>query len=131
MKTLLFRNFTRATSLVILVLVFCLIFAGCTTPTEPPEDDGNEGVHEHSFTETVTVPTTFHDKGEKKLACECGYTEITAITPGTELVRDYENYAKQITDCEEVSSLFGEFAEQQAIQAKKLLEILRDYEKNR
>ena len=46
----------------------------------------------------------------------------------TELVRDFENYAKQITDCEEVSSLFGEFAEQQAIQARKLLDILREYE---
>ena len=46
----------------------------------------------------------------------------------TELVRDFENYAKQITDCGEVSSMFGEFAEQQAIQAQKLLEILRKYE---
>ena len=46
----------------------------------------------------------------------------------TELVRDFENYAKQITDCEKASSLFGEFAEQQALQARKLLEILREYE---
>ncbi len=47
----------------------------------------------------------------------------------TELVRDFENYAKQITDCEEVSSIFGDFAEQQAIQASRLLELLREFEK--
>lgn len=49
----------------------------------------------------------------------------------TELVRDFENYAKQITDNSEISSLFGDFAEQQALQARKLLEILREYEQNK
>ena len=49
----------------------------------------------------------------------------------TELVRDFENYAKQVTDSKEVSSLFGEFAEQQAMQASKLLELLREYESKR
>lgn len=49
----------------------------------------------------------------------------------TESVRDFENYAKQITDSKEISSLFGEFAEQQAKQAAKLLEILREYENKR
>lgn len=49
----------------------------------------------------------------------------------TELVRDFENYAKQITDSEEISSMFGEFAEQQAEQAAKLLEMLRKFEKSK
>ena len=72
MKKVLFRNFTRAMSLVILALVFCLVFAGCnSTPVEPPEGDGDTEIHEHSFTETITVPTTFHNKGEKMLVCVC------------------------------------------------------------
>ena len=48
----------------------------------------------------------------------------------TELVRDFENYAKQITDDGSISSIFGEFAKQQAMQASKFAEIMKEYQQN-
>ena len=56
---------------------------------------------------------------------------LRAWENSTELVRDYEVYAKQITDDEEISSLFGEFAEDEAVHAAKLLELLRRFEKQK
>ena len=56
---------------------------------------------------------------------------LRAWENSTELVRDYEVYSKQITDNSVVSSLFGDFAEDEAKQAAKLLELLRGFEKEK
>ena len=53
---------------------------------------------------------------------------LRAWENSTELVRDYEVYSKQITDSSEISSLFGDFAEDEAKHAAKLLELLRGFE---
>ncbi|MBQ2764070.1 MAG: rubrerythrin [Firmicutes bacterium] len=56
---------------------------------------------------------------------------LRAWENSTELVRDYEVYSKQITDNSVVSSLFGDFAEDEAKHAAKLLELLRGFEKEK
>lgn len=56
---------------------------------------------------------------------------LRAWENSTELVRDYEVYSKQITDNGVVSSLFGDFAEDEAKHAAKLLELLRGFEKEK
>lgn len=48
----------------------------------------------------------------------------------TELVRDYQAYAHEIEeDDKELAKLFFEFADDEAVHAAKLLDLLRGYEK--
>lgn len=54
---------------------------------------------------------------------------LRAWENATELVRDFQNYAMEIQDNAEAVKLFSEFAEDEALHAAKLLDILRGYEK--
>lgn len=47
----------------------------------------------------------------------------------TELVRDYQGYAHEIQDDHELAALFSKYAEDEAVHAASLLELLRNYEK--
>lgn len=47
----------------------------------------------------------------------------------TELVRDYQAYAREMEDNDgTLSQLFAQLAEEEAVHAEKLLQILRGYE---
>lgn len=47
----------------------------------------------------------------------------------TELVRDYQAYAHEMDESDkELAQLFAAFAEDEAVHATKLLELLREYE---
>ena len=46
----------------------------------------------------------------------------------TELVRDFQTYAKEIKDNNHASNLFARMAEDEAIHASQLLEMLHQYE---
>lgn len=50
---------------------------------------------------------------------------LRAWQNSTELVRDYETYAHEMKNDRENAELFAEFAEDEAIHASKLLELLR------
>lgn len=55
---------------------------------------------------------------------------LRAWQNSTELVRDYQAYAHEIEkDNKELAKLFSEFAEDEAVHAAKLLDLLRGYEK--
>lgn len=55
---------------------------------------------------------------------------LRAWQNSTELVRDYQAYAHEIEeDDKELAKLFFEFADDEAVHAAKLLELLRGYEK--
>lgn len=45
-----------------------------------------------------------------------------------ELVRDFENYSKEIEDDPRVSELFASFAEDEALHASRLRELLHEYQ---
>ena len=45
-----------------------------------------------------------------------------------ELVRDFENYAKEIVDDRQASALFAQFAEEEGVHAAKFHEILHNYD---
>lgn len=45
-----------------------------------------------------------------------------------ELVRDFENYAKEIEDDRQASALFARFAEEEGVHAAKFHEILHNYD---
>lgn len=47
-----------------------------------------------------------------------------------ENVRDYQSFAKKVSEEDIVSTTFKEFAEQSAMQAQKLQELLNTYDKN-
>lgn len=48
----------------------------------------------------------------------------------TELVRDYQAYAREMEDNDgTLSQLFAQLAEEEAVHAEKLLQILRGYER--
>ncbi|WP_125152677.1 hypothetical protein [Clostridium rectalis] len=47
-----------------------------------------------------------------------------------ESVRDYQCYSKRIDDNPELAVLFKEFAEESAMQARKLQQVLTSYEEN-
>lgn len=55
---------------------------------------------------------------------------LRAWQNSTELVRDYQAYAQEIEeDDKELAKLFFEFADDEAVHAAKLLDLLRGYEK--
>ncbi len=55
---------------------------------------------------------------------------LRAWQNSTELVRDYQAYAHEIEeDDKELAKLFFEFADDEAVHAAKLLDLLRGYEK--
>ena len=54
---------------------------------------------------------------------------LRAWINSTELTRDFQNYSQQIEDDGSVAKLFAEFAEDEALHAAKLLEILHKFEK--
>ena len=55
---------------------------------------------------------------------------LRAWQNSTELVRDYQAYAHEIEkDNKELAKLFSEVAEDEAVHAAKLLDLLRGYEK--
>lgn len=55
---------------------------------------------------------------------------LRAWQNSTELVRDYQTYAHEIEkDDKELAKLFFEFADDEAVHAAKLLDLLRGYEK--
>ncbi|MGK0465796.1 hypothetical protein [Clostridium sp.] len=54
------------------------------------------------------------------------YTTIKKLLDAQENVRDYQSFARQVS--EEVSNTFNEFAEQSAMQAKKLQELLNTHD---
>ena len=55
---------------------------------------------------------------------------LRAWQNSTELVRDYQAYAQEIErDNKELAKLFSEFADDEAVHAAKLLDLLRGYEK--
>lgn len=55
---------------------------------------------------------------------------LRAWQNSTELVRDYQAYAHEIEeDNKELAKLFSEFADDEAVHAAKLLDLLRGYEK--
>mgnify|MGYP006067422927 FL=1 len=45
-----------------------------------------------------------------------------------ELVRDFENYAKEIEDDRQASALFAQFAGEEGVHAAKFHEILHNYD---
>lgn len=45
-----------------------------------------------------------------------------------ELVRDFENYAKEITDNKQVAETFAAYAEEEAIHASNFREMLHDFQ---
>ena len=45
-----------------------------------------------------------------------------------ELVRDFENYSKEIEDDPRVAELFAGFAEDEALHASRLRELLHEYQ---
>lgn len=54
---------------------------------------------------------------------------LRAWQNSTELVRDYQGYAQEIgKENKELTKLFAEYAEEEAIHASKLLEILHKFE---
>lgn len=54
---------------------------------------------------------------------------LRAWQNSTELVSDYQGYAHEIgSDDENLSNLFAEYAEDEALHASKLLDILQSYE---
>lgn len=53
---------------------------------------------------------------------------LRAWENSTELVRDFENYAKQTADDNTVSELFADFAEDEAFHAAELLKLLQERE---
>ena len=54
---------------------------------------------------------------------------LRAWQNSTELVRDYQTYAHEIEkDDKELAKLFFEFADDEAVHAAKLLDLLRVYE---
>ena len=48
----------------------------------------------------------------------------------TELVRDFQNYARQIDGDDEIADMFAGFAEDEAMHASQLLKYLRNYERD-
>ena len=55
---------------------------------------------------------------------------LRAWQNSSELVRDYQAYAHEIEeDDKELAKLFFEFADDEAVHAAKLLDLLRGYEK--
>ena len=54
---------------------------------------------------------------------------LRAWENSTELVRDYQTYAHEIADDPPLSELFASYAEDEALHAAKLLELLHEYEK--
>lgn len=54
---------------------------------------------------------------------------LRAWQNSTELVRDFETASKEIEDDDRTASLFAEFAEDEALHASKLLELLRKYDR--
>lgn len=55
---------------------------------------------------------------------------LRAWQNSTELVRDYQAYAHEIEeDNKELAKLFSELADDEAVHAAKLLDLLRGYEK--
>lgn len=55
---------------------------------------------------------------------------LRAWQNSTELVRDYQDYANEMKKSNrELSALFAEYAEDEAIHASKLLELLQSFEK--
>ncbi len=55
---------------------------------------------------------------------------LRAWQNSTELVRDYQSYAQELEgDDQQLAKLFSDFAEEEAVHAAKLLELLRGYEK--
>lgn len=55
---------------------------------------------------------------------------LRAWQNSTELVRDYQAYAHEIEeDDKKLAKLFFEFADDEAVHAAKLLDLLRGYEK--
>ena len=55
---------------------------------------------------------------------------LRAWQNSTELVRDYQAYAHKIEeDDKELAKVFFEFADDEAVHAAKLLDLLRGYEK--
>lgn len=50
---------------------------------------------------------------------------LRAWENSTELIRDYQLYAHEMEEDENLSQMFGEFAEDEAMHASKLLEVLR------
>ena len=55
---------------------------------------------------------------------------LRAWQNSTELVCDYQEYAHEIEkDSKELSKLFAEYAEDEAVHASQLLSILHEYEK--
>ncbi len=55
---------------------------------------------------------------------------LRAWQNSTELVRDYQAYAHEMEKNDKgLTKLFSEFAEDEALHASKLLDLLREYEK--
>lgn len=54
---------------------------------------------------------------------------LRAWQNSTELVRDYQNYAREMQDEERLSDLFAEYAESEAKRAAHLLELLHEMER--
>ena len=55
---------------------------------------------------------------------------LRAWQNSTELVKDYQNYANEMQKSNrELAILFAEYAEEEAIHASKLLELLQGFEK--
>ena len=52
---------------------------------------------------------------------------LRAWENSTELVRDYQSYAHEIKDDQKTAELFSEYAEDEALYASKLLELLHNY----
>jgi hypothetical protein len=55
-------------------------------------------------------------------------TIMKKLLDAQENTRDYQSFANQISE-KAVSSTFKEFAEQSALQAQKLLELLHEYDR--
>lgn len=47
-----------------------------------------------------------------------------------ELVRDFENYSKEIKDNKQVSEIFAQFAVDEGLHAAKFRDVLLDYQNN-
>lgn len=56
-------------------------------------------------------------------------TILKKLLDAQENVRDYEMFSKQVAD-QEVSETFKKFAEESGMQASKLQDLFRKYEKN-
>lgn len=66
-------------------------------------------------------------KGVIKMEMNTRDTIVKKLLDAQESTRDYQSFANEVTG-EEVSSTFKEFAEQSAMQAKKLQELLDTYD---